>query len=103
MPAALYRVCRRTYARLDGEGSRKVGGRWNSPGRAIVYMAQSVALGTWSIDQDTAASRHVAVINEAFARRFFKNENPTGKYFGRFDLGESRQYEIVGIAKTPGI
>jgi len=32
------------YARLDGEGERKVGGRWNSPGRAVVYMAQSVAL-----------------------------------------------------------
>ena len=39
-----YRVCRRIYARLDGEGARKVGGRWNSPGRAVVYMAQSVAL-----------------------------------------------------------
>lgn len=44
MPVATYRVCRRIYARLDGEGSRKVGGRWNSPGRPVVYMAQSVAL-----------------------------------------------------------
>src|SRR5450755_641981 len=44
MPVAAYRVCRRIYARLDGEGSRKVGGRWNSPGRPVVDMAQSVAL-----------------------------------------------------------
>src|SRR5277367_3014414 len=44
MPVAAYRVCRRFYARLDGEGSRRVGGRWNSPGRPLVYMAQSVAL-----------------------------------------------------------
>ena len=44
MPVAAFRVCRRIYARLDGEGSRKVGGRWNSPGRPVVYMAQSVAL-----------------------------------------------------------
>jgi RES domain-containing protein len=44
MAVAAYRVCRRIYARLDGDGSRKVGGRWNSPGRPVVYMAQSVAL-----------------------------------------------------------
>jgi RES domain-containing protein len=44
MLVAAYRVCRRIYARLDGEGSRRVGGRWNSPGRPVVYMAQSVAL-----------------------------------------------------------
>ncbi len=44
MAVRTYRVCRRIYARLDGEGARKVGGRWNSPGRAVVYMAQSVAL-----------------------------------------------------------
>ncbi len=44
MPVAAYRVCRRIYTRLDGEGARRVGGRWNSPGQPVVYMAQSVAL-----------------------------------------------------------
>ena len=34
-------------------------------------------------EQDTATSRHVAVINEAFARKFFKNEDPIGKHFGQ--------------------
>jgi len=49
-------------------------------------------------EQDTATSRHVAVINEAFAHKFFKQEDPIGKYFGQSGLG-SRQYEIVGIAQ----
>jgi predicted permease len=49
-------------------------------------------------EQDTAASRRVAVINEAFAHKFFKNEDPIGKYFGQTGLA-SRQYEIVGIAQ----
>ena len=44
MPVDVYRVCRKIYAHLDGEGARRVGGRWNSPGRSVVYMAQSVAL-----------------------------------------------------------
>ena len=40
----VFRVCRAIYARLDGEGARQVGARWNSPGHAVVYMAESVAL-----------------------------------------------------------
>jgi predicted permease len=50
-------------------------------------------------EQDMETSRHVAVITEAFARKFFRNEDPIGKYFGRSDIGAARQYEIVGIAK----
>ena len=50
-------------------------------------------------DRDTDASPHVAVVNEAFARKFFKHENPIGKYFGRSEFGASRLYEVVGVAK----
>ncbi len=49
--------------------------------------------------QDTANSQHVAVINEAFARKFFKHENPIGKHFGRSEIGAARSYEIVGVVK----
>ena len=48
--------------------------------------------------QDTASSRKVAVINEAFARRFFGNEEAIGKHFGRA-AGASGQFEVVGIAR----
>ena len=40
----VFRVCRARYARLDGTGAQLAGGRWNSPGRAVVYMAESIAL-----------------------------------------------------------
>jgi predicted permease len=55
--------------------------------------------GRGILEQDTSASRHVAVINEAFARKFFKNEDPIGKHFGQHGVGTEREYEIVGIAK----
>jgi RES domain-containing protein len=44
MSQRVYRVCRAIHARLDGEGAKRVGGRWNSPGRAVVYMADSISL-----------------------------------------------------------
>ena len=49
--------------------------------------------------QDTAESRHVAVINQAFARRFFGSQDPVGKHFGRLENQSSRLYEVVGVAK----
>jgi RES domain-containing protein len=44
MPLDVFRVCRGVRARLDGSGAKRVGGRWNSPGDAVVYTAESVAL-----------------------------------------------------------
>jgi predicted permease len=66
-------------------------------------LGNPIVEGRGVSEQDTAASRNVAVVNEAFARTFFKNEDPIGKHFGRSDTGDSRQYEIVGIAKMLAI
>lgn len=49
-------------------------------------------------ERDAAGSRHVAVVNEAFARKFFKSEDPIGKHFGR-EIKSAGDYEIVGVAK----
>ncbi len=44
MAQRVYRVCRSIHVALDGEGAKLVGGRWNSAGHAVVYMAQSISL-----------------------------------------------------------
>jgi predicted permease len=61
-------------------------------------LGNPIIRGHGITERDTANSRHVAVINEAFARKFFKNQDPIGKHFGRDGL-ETGQYEIVGVAK----
>jgi len=61
-------------------------------------IGNPIVRGRGISEQDTARSRKVAVINEAFARKFFKNEDPIGKHFGR-EAGDSREFEVVGIAK----
>jgi predicted permease len=49
--------------------------------------------------QDTSTSRKVAVINETFARKFFKNEDPIGKHFSSTASAASPLVEVVGVAK----
>jgi predicted permease len=48
--------------------------------------------------EDTAATRHVAVVNEAFARKFFRDEDPLGRHFGQ-NAGASGEFEVIGVAK----
>ena len=35
----LWRLTREPFADLHGEGARRYGGRWNSPGRPVVYLS----------------------------------------------------------------
>ena len=44
-----WRVGRQLFADLSGEGARQHGGRWNTPGRAMVYMAEHPALAVLEV------------------------------------------------------
>ena len=50
-------------------------------------------------ERDTATSRNVAVINEAFQKRFFKGRNPIGAHFGINRVKYATSYEIVGVVR----
>jgi len=50
-------------------------------------------------DQDTATSQRVAVVNQRFAKKFFKDESPIGKHFGDLDAKYVGNFEIVGVTE----
>ncbi len=47
--------------------------------------------------QDTQTSTTVVLVNQAFARRFFPNQNPIGQHFGLVSPKNSGSFEIVGV------
>jgi predicted permease len=57
-------------------------------------------LGREPSQQDTAASPHVCVINEAFAKLFFAGRNPIGRHVTQKFGGKKIAMEIVGVAKN---
>ncbi len=62
-------------------------------------LGAKMALGRPITEDDTATTRKVAVVNEAFAKRFFKDKNPIGEHFGQNRIKYATTYEIVGVAK----
>jgi predicted permease len=61
-------------------------------------IGNRIIMGRPITEQDTASSRKVAVINEAFAKKFFKGENPLGKHFGTAEMKHAGDFEVVGVA-----
>jgi predicted permease len=50
-------------------------------------------------ETDVLGAPPVAVVNEVFARYYFKNENPVGRRFGLGRRGEGYDVEIVGVVR----
>ncbi|MGE5646866.1 MAG: ABC transporter permease [Acidobacteriota bacterium] len=62
-------------------------------------VGQPVLRGRGITEADTQTSENVAVVNEAFVRRFFPKEDPLDKHFG-LDLPQyARSFRIVGVVR----
>jgi predicted permease len=60
-------------------------------------IGSKIVLGRPLTEHDTNATRKVAVVNQAFAKKFFKDQNPIGQHFGPNKIKYSATYEIVGV------
>jgi predicted permease len=71
-----------------------------SPGY-LETIGQTIVRGRSITDQDSASSQNVAVVDEAFVKKFFKKgEDPIGTHFGLTDVKHSGTFEIVGVVRT---
>jgi predicted permease len=62
-------------------------------------MQTPLLAGREFTDRDSAASFGVAVVNEAYARRFFPGQDPIGRHLSAKVRGAERDLEIIGIAR----
>ena len=85
---------------INDPGSVSVSWDRVSPGY-LETMGQKLVRGRTITEQDTAATRNVAVVDEAFVKRYFKpEEDPIGQVFGIDDPKYAKTYEIVGVLHT---
>jgi predicted permease len=62
-------------------------------------VGTKVLQGRAITDRDTATSQRVAVVNQSFAKKFFKDESPIGKHFGDLGAKYAGNFEIVGVTE----
>ena len=63
-------------------------------------LGNRIVRGRPITEEDNATTRPVAIVNEAFARRYFGQENPIGQHFGPASRRRAGVFEIVGVASN---
>ena len=76
---------RRAHSAFDGEGARLYGGRWNSPGTRMVYIAGSVSLAVLEVlvhvgDAGVLSSYSLCVVefDDGLVRSLDRSRLPAG-------------------------
>ena len=86
---------------VEGKGNPSMGDNSSWDRVSSNYMnviGQQIVRGR-NFQNSDAGGHLVSIINQAFADRFFKNQDPIGKHFG-FDSPElASTFEIVGVAR----
>ena len=90
---------------IQGQAPPPPGSNENSASWVRVSNGYFDAIGTKILKgramsgQDTATSRLIAVVNQTFAKKFFKDEDPIGKHFGDLEAKYAGAFEIIGVTE----
>jgi RES domain-containing protein len=82
MTRTAWRIYKKRFAKsaFSGEGAHRYGGRWNSPGHAVIYLAQSQALATLEMLVHLEAAdalKHYQVCPVTFSRSLLEMIDPS--------------------------
>ena len=76
----------------------KCGSTWDRVSRHFLdTIGVPVVCGRGFTEQDRSSSQPVAIVNQAFAKRYFLNQDPIGKRSGIDYPQYSGAFEIVGV------
>jgi predicted permease len=82
------------------EPGRSLSAMWNRVGpRFFETVGTPVIRGRALDESDVPTSRRVAVVNRAFAERFFPNQDPVGRSFS-FAENRAAPYEVAGVVEN---
>lgn len=93
-------VARQGQGKIDVNGDNA--SSWDRVSAGYLeLMGQRILRGRSISAHDTASTPNVAVVDEAFVKKFFKpGEEPIGTHFGMNDEQYSGMFEIVGVVRT---
>jgi predicted permease len=91
---------------IDGQPAPRPGSGANLSSWVLVSPDYFATIGTKIIEgrgftrSDNRNAAPVAVVDEAFAKRYFGDKNPIGAHFGDWDETDTQMYTIVGVVEN---
>ncbi|HTW44445.1 MAG TPA: ABC transporter permease [Acidobacteriaceae bacterium] len=81
-------------------GQQETGASWDriSPGY-FDAVGTKLLEGRNFAESDDATSQNVAIVNQAFVKKFLHGKNPIGRHFGDWDPSVTGTYAIVGVVE----
>jgi predicted permease len=81
-------------------GSNEQGASWvRASAGYFDTIGTKIIAGRGITEEDTASTRSIAVVNQTFAKKFYKDGNPIGQHFGDLDQKYAGTFEIVGVTE----
>jgi predicted permease len=93
-------------AYIDGQPAPPPGTAVNSTSWVRVTPGYFATIGTKVLegraftDGDNRSSQPVAIVDQAFVKRFLHGQNPIGAHFGDWDAAHPATYTIVGVVEN---
>jgi predicted permease len=86
---------------LESQPDHMVSPSWDRVGPGFFETLGAHILRGRNFDErDTPDATHVAIVNQAFADKYFPNENPLGKRFGLGGVAHRADFQIAGMVEN---